>query len=201
MSNNELAYFYILDWSEEVTDIREQYPLLDIDCAVNIAAQAGIKYPVDNVSGFPYVLTCDFMVTTLNGLKARTIKMMEELKNIRTLEKLEIERRYWLTQGIEWKVVTEREILYKKAKNIEWLYTAYEDDPNIYELSNAKDTMIQMIHNGHSIVDTAQIVESKFLLSAGIGLRLFKQLVLNRKLTLDLNGTIDLYSEGVATKV
>ncbi|GHU39749.1 hypothetical protein FACS1894105_14500 [Clostridia bacterium] len=64
MSNNELAYFYILDFSESVTDIREQYPQADLDRATTVAAQAGIKYPKDNASGYPYVMTCDFMITT-----------------------------------------------------------------------------------------------------------------------------------------
>ena len=152
MSNNELAYFYILEWSDKVTDIREQYPLLDIECAVKVAAEGGIKYPTDKISGYPYVLTCDFMVTTMEGIKARTIKTASELNNRRTIEKLEIERRYWLAQGIEWKIVTEREIAYKKAKNIEWLYTAYGGDDEIWGQSEAQD-MIQMIHSGeYSIV-------------------------------------------------
>jgi hypothetical protein len=126
MSNNELAYFYILDWSDKVADIREQYPLSDLECAVKVAAQAGIKYPTDRVSGYTYMMTCDFMLTTTNGYNARTVKMSSELSNPRTLEKLEIERRYWLEQGVDWKIVTEREIPFQKAKNIEWLYTAQD---------------------------------------------------------------------------
>jgi len=110
MSKHELVYFYHLDWSDNVLDIREQYPLLDLDAAVTIAAQAEIKYPADKVSGFPYVLTCDFMITTLKGQKARTIKMSSELTNKRVLEKLEIERRYWFKQGIDWKIITENEL-------------------------------------------------------------------------------------------
>jgi hypothetical protein len=123
MSNNELAYFYLLDWSDNVLDIREQYPLLDLDCAMNAATVAGIKYPTDKTSGYPYVMTCDFFVTAPQGFKARTIKLSSELANPRTIEKLEIERRYWNTQGIEWKLVTESEISFAKARNIEFLYT------------------------------------------------------------------------------
>ena len=89
MSNNELAYFYVLDWSDRVTDIREQYPLSDFESAAKIASQMRVKYPTDNVSGYPYVLTCDFMITSIDGIKARTIKMASELNNARVLEKLE----------------------------------------------------------------------------------------------------------------
>jgi hypothetical protein len=37
MSDGELRFFYLLEWSTEVQDIREQYPLLDLDLAMEIA--------------------------------------------------------------------------------------------------------------------------------------------------------------------
>ena len=64
MSNLELSVFYLLDWSDNVLDIREQYPLLDLAQAVEIAERANIKYPYDPESGFPYVLTSDFYLET-----------------------------------------------------------------------------------------------------------------------------------------
>jgi hypothetical protein len=202
MSNNELAYFYVLDWSEKVTDIREQYPLSDIESAVIIASQAGIKYPVDNISGYPYVLTCDFMITTSDGAKARTIKMASELSNARTLEKLEIERRYWSAQGIDWKIITEREIPYQKSKNIEWLYMAHGIDAEAvdpYKLLQAKEMMMQLFSNNDcSILGAVQTVEVEYFLNADIGLQIFKQLVLDRMIVMNLNEPLNLNARGVA---
>lgn len=60
------------DWSEKVLDIREQYPILEVDVVIEIADKAGILYPYDNVSGFPYVLTSDFLITTSNQEKSQT---------------------------------------------------------------------------------------------------------------------------------
>jgi len=200
MSNNELAYFYILDFSDNVTDIREQYPLSDLERALKIAATADIKYPRDKVSGYPYVLTCDFMVTTVFGMKARTVKLSSELDNPRVLEKLEIERRYWLEQGIDWKIVTEREISYQKAKNIEWLYTSfYFDVEGIpYKLKLAKAMMLKLLkENGYSIVGAALVVEREFLLDAGTGLQLFKQLALNKAIDINLNEPLNLNAKGI----
>ena len=202
MSNNELAYFYTLDWSDKVTDIREQYPLLDIESAVAIAAQAGIRYPRDNVSGYPYVLTCDFMITTVDGVKARTIKMTSELANDRTLEKLEIERRYWSAHGVDWKIVTEREISYQKSKNIQWLYTANSteavEEPDV--LLQARAMMMKMVNDGgYSIREAAQAIEHGWLFPAGVGLQLFKQLALNKEISLNLDEPLDLNAKGVAT--
>jgi len=202
MSNNELAYFYILDWSDNVTDIREQYPLSDLDFAVAVAAQAGIKYPIDNVSGYPYIMTCDFMITTITGMKARTIKMAEELENPRTIEKLEIERRYWAKQGIDWRIVTEHEISRQKAKNIEWLFTAEGftiSGRNEYELENIRCALLNLLRHGDfSVIEAANIIESEFLLAAGTGLQLFKQLVLEKRLVIDLNLPMNLNSKEVA---
>jgi len=59
---NELNYFYLLEWSDKILDIREQYPLLDMALAADVARKAGIRYPCDNITGFPYVQTCDFLV-------------------------------------------------------------------------------------------------------------------------------------------
>ena len=199
--NNELACFYILDWSDKVTDIREQYPLINLEKAVRIAEEAGIKYPVDNISGYPYVLTCDFMITTIAGIKARTIKISSELENPRVLEKLEIERRYWQEQDIDWKIVTEHEISYQKAKNIEWLYTAFNSavaDETCRILKQARDSMQQkLMDNTKSIIEVSQIIENAFHLSAGTGLQLFKQLVLSKAVTVNLNKRLNLNAKGI----
>lgn len=121
MSNLELRYFLLLDWSEKTMDIREQCPLDEIADAIGIADACGIRYPYDNVSGFPYVLTTDFLITVNGGYVARAIKPKTELQKLRVREKLEIERRYWLKRNVEWRIITEDEIPSTKIRNIEWL--------------------------------------------------------------------------------
>ena len=199
MSNNELAYFYLLDWSDKVTDIREQYPLIDLERAVNIAWQAGIKYPTDKTSGYPYVLTCDFMVTTVDGMKARTIKASSELSNLRVLEKLEIERRYWSEQRIDWKIITEHEIPYQRARNIEWLYTAlFYESPD----EAVQNAMLRLLSsNKYSVIESARAIENEFCLTAGIGLQMFKHFVLNRAITVNLDTPLNLNMKGIVTEV
>ena len=63
LSDHEKRLFYLLEWSDIVVDIREQFPLLDLDLAMNIAADIGIKYPVETRNGTPHVLTSDFMLS------------------------------------------------------------------------------------------------------------------------------------------
>lgn len=80
VSNWELWYFYLLDWFEKTTDIREQFSLSDISDVIGIADSCEIPYPYDNISGFPYVMTTDFLITTHSGYFARAIKPSTELK-------------------------------------------------------------------------------------------------------------------------
>jgi hypothetical protein len=183
LSRNELSYFFLLEWSDKVLDIREQFPLFDVELAAGIARKAGIEYPRDNISGFPYVLTCDFMITTTEGLKARTVKCSAELQNKRTVEKLEIERRYWDRFGIDWQIVTEREIPVQKCRNIEWLYVA-ADVPE-YLISLREDFLCQ-IQSAALAGETAEAFDAQYGLPHGSGLRLLKNLLWNRELACDM---------------
>jgi hypothetical protein len=99
LSNLELSYFYILEWSPVVFDIREQYPLLPLEETLAIAEQCGIRHPTDPKTQEPVVMTTDFFITVPRSMEvieqARTLKTAKDLQSERKLEKLEIERRYW----------------------------------------------------------------------------------------------------------
>ena len=65
LSNGEFAYFYQLEWSEQVVDIREQFPLWPIEETQEIAGRLGIKHPdprrgENNIA----VVTSDMRITT-----------------------------------------------------------------------------------------------------------------------------------------
>lgn len=185
LSSGETDYFYLLEWSDEVVDIREQYPLQNITLAMDIASAAGIRYPKDPISGFPYVLTCDFFITTKGSLKARTIKRSSELSNRRTLEKLEIERRYWQHAGIDWKLVTEREMPAIKIRNIEWLHTAA--NIVIPEMKGMIDAIV-LYHTeySHSICETASWIDQRFDLLNGSGLQIIKRLLWSKTVSCNI---------------
>ena len=53
----------LLDFSNQVLDIREQYPLLDLELAMEIADEKNIKYPTDSRSSTPYIMSTDFIIT------------------------------------------------------------------------------------------------------------------------------------------
>ncbi len=197
MSTNEKNYFYLLEWADDVLDIREQYPLMDVELAVDLAGKTGIRYPRDSVSGFPYVLTCDFMITSTHGFKARTIKLSSDLQNRRTLEKLEIERRYWDSVGIDWRIVTEHEIPVRKAKNIEWLHTAHPLSDEIKNLVSNEDILIRLRNvcsrSDYSLYDLAAWVDHTYGFLDGAGLQAIRYLIWAKQLPCALESEIQLY--------
>ena len=99
LSDLEARVFIIYEWSRQVSEIREQYPLLPLDETLAIAQECGIVHPVDVRSRSPMIMTTDFVLTIKHDLttsyQARAVKYAADLRNVRTLEKLEIERRYW----------------------------------------------------------------------------------------------------------
>jgi len=180
MSNLELSLFYLLDWSDDVVDIREQYPIADLAQAIEIAERANIRYPYDNVSGFPYVLTSDFYLETKQGAMVISVKPSSELGKPRVREKLEIERRYWTMRGVQWSIMTENEINRVKAGNIEWL--AQAKDLSVFGLSATmqeacREYFLRSFYASHSPLSVLfKDVEEVFGLAGGMGLNIYKHL-------------------------
>lgn len=125
-SQGERNYFLNLEWSQAVTDIQEQFPLLPLEKTLAIAKHCGIPHPANRETKEPEVMTTDFLITIarpVGVLKvARTVKPSDELSNGRVIEKFEIERRYWKEQGMDWGIVTEKEIDMVVALNVDWVH-------------------------------------------------------------------------------
>jgi len=127
LSNLERDWFFVFDWSPLVIDIREQFPLLPLQETQAIAAECGVKHPVEHRTKEQQavVLTSDFRLTlavgdqTINQI--RTVKYAQSLSSQRVLEKFEIERRYWERRGVDWGIVTNRDLPRTLARNVELL--------------------------------------------------------------------------------
>lgn len=126
LSDMETSFFLLFDWSDQITDIREQFPL-DRDVTRQIAEEMGVKHPIDIHSRTDIVMTTDFLLDVASGsdrgntLVARAVKPVNELGKKRVLEKLEIERRYWRKKGVDWALITEKELPKQRIKNLHWL--------------------------------------------------------------------------------
>ena len=200
VSDNETRFFYLLEWSDIVTDIREQYPLIDYKETVAIADRLGIKHPADNESGVPYVLTTDFMITVIKNGKeinlARTIKPVADLEKERVIEKFEIERQYWKKRNIDWGIVTDRDIPKQFTRNIEWIHSSYllEDS---YKLTPKQLDIIATIiyekikNTDLSVIEIGDYIDSGMNFEKGTGLYIFKYLVSHKKILIDMANEIN----------
>ncbi len=127
LSDLELATFFVFEWLPNVTDIREQFPL-KLEDTQAISFENGIKHPI--VRGIDQIMSSDFLIDASSGPYrqfAVQVKSLEALTDQRTIEKLEIERRYWQLKKVPWFLVTENEIDPVIKQNIDWLYSAKID--------------------------------------------------------------------------
>ena len=125
LSDIEWRHFLLFDWADDVEDIREQFPL-DRNVTRQIADEMCVRHPTDPTTKAQLVMSTDLVVDVIRDGRlvtlARAIKPSTELAKPRTLEKLEIERRYWVEQGINWGILTEKEIPMTIVAAILWVH-------------------------------------------------------------------------------
>jgi TnsA endonuclease N terminal/TnsA endonuclease C terminal len=143
-SDLEEKIFFLYWWSEKLLDIREQYPLLPQDETIAIADDLAVKHPTDSKTQYPTVLTTDFLLKKISSTGdiylARTAKYQSALSNVRTLEKLEIERIYWQRRNVDWKIVTNENLPKQLFHNIKLIFPFFESK----SLTPLKTSQIQL---------------------------------------------------------
>lgn len=203
LSDMERNYFYILEYSDNVVDIREQFPLLPLEETILIANELGINHPKHPETGDFIVMTTDFLLTVDGEDKmlqrARTVKAKDDLLDSRIIEKFEIERVYWAKKQIDWGIVTEEEIDKIIANNISYVH-GYKDISNLdcfinIATNEIKDLLYEFVKR---IVDderSMRVICSEFdnemVLEKGSGLSIFKYLVINKIIKIDIKKAID----------
>lgn len=122
LSQGEAYWYYILRWDDENVDIREQYPL-DSDDIEHVANSFCFKSPIRNRD---IVLTTDFLVTKKDGsFIAYSIKPNRNLSE-RTLQRLCIEKQYWLNKGADFKILFKEDANEILVNNIREVMAYYD---------------------------------------------------------------------------
>lgn len=197
-SDNEKRLFYVFEWSNTIVDTREQFPLLDLDLAMSIADDMGINYPKDPQSSTPYVLTTDFMLSVKQGekivQKARTFKLIKDSGTKSVAEKFELEKRYYAAKGIDWGIVTEKEIPKQLAENVEWIHTAYKleenADINVEEVRNIANILKSRLQESDATINRITTALDKDMnIESGTSLYLFRHLIARKEIILDMLAT------------
>jgi hypothetical protein len=195
LSQPERHYFYILLWSYAVREIREQFPLLPLEHTVEIARRIGIKHPSD-ANGWR-VLTTDFLIFTgerREWRRARTIKLSQDLDEKRTMELFEIERIFWLENGLEdWGIVTEDEIPEAVWQNVKWVHD-FRDEQKLFPIrpetiARASDWFLNQVQRTPWVRMDNLGLECDAALGSrlGTGLKIIRHLIANKILVVDIN--------------
>ncbi|HEX7955919.1 MAG TPA: TnsA endonuclease N-terminal domain-containing protein [Pyrinomonadaceae bacterium] len=199
----ELWYFYVLEWSQAVTDIREQYPLLPLEETLDIARRLGVHHPTDPITKEPVVMTTDFVLTVRRGCsevdQARTVKYEKDLLSKRVLEKLEIERRYWESHSVDWKIVTEKQIPVVLAKNVQWFhqYRVLEDFATVSAAEAEQIISVLTLSVGACVASPLRSItlqtDDRLGLEPGTSLSLVRHLFACRRWRIDMRMPINPY--------
>ncbi|WP_430789084.1 TnsA endonuclease C-terminal domain-containing protein [Virgibacillus flavescens] len=201
LSDLQLYYFYLLEFDDQVIDIREQFPLLDFH-EMNVPVDQELEKKLFNSkTNVPHVFIVPFMVTRIDQdgnpfYEARVIKSSTELAKKTTISRLELLRRYFEQKQIDFGIVTEKEINKQLARNTGWVLTAYDiqDYPELignlaFLKKDLKDYLTNPIETFQSII---QRIEKSYQLDEGLGLILLKHLVATKEIQMELNQKIDL---------
>ena len=204
LSDHESNYFYIVEFTDSIVDIREQFPLLPIEQTIAIAEELNIEHPKDPKTGEYVVMTTDFLLTiNKNGaskLAARTIKSVDEIDSKRQIEKFEIERRYWEIKAVSWAIVTEKEIDLTVATNINNMraFFSLEDKIGFENLAgpqilSLKEAFKEDLCGGDvSVRYKAEEFDKKMMLEPGTSIALFKHLVITKQIEIDIRQPLDI---------
>ncbi len=122
---------------------------------------------------------------------ARTVKQSTELEKKRVNEKLEIERQYYLAKGIDWGIITEKEISRLLAENVEWVHSAYRleansqmDTSQLHGLSTILKSKLQEEDATINKITTA--LDEEMNVNYGTSLYVFKHLIAKKQLIVNL---------------
>ncbi len=187
-----------MEWSEEVIDIREQFPLLPLEKTLFIAQRLGIRHPIDPKTKHPIVMTADMVLTVKKGddvgFIAHSIKPIGKL-NRRTIEKMQIEKQFFKEIGIEWSLITEQQINYDLVKNVEWLHSA----KFLNSLSQINKELVNemqfSLYNAISqsnkpLANLTLALDEEYSLSKGTSIQIVKHLIANRYWIIDMKERI-----------
>lgn len=203
LSDMERDYFYILEYSDNIKDIREQFPLLPQEDTISIANELGLRHPKNPETGEDIVMTTDFLITvsTEDGIKevARTIKSKDDLIDKRILEKFEIERVFWKKRNIDWAIVTEEEIDKIIAHNISFVqgYCNIRNIDGFIDLASLEiqdlvyEFIKRIVDDKRSMRAISLEFDNDMSLERGCGLSIFKYLIINKIIKIDISKKID----------
>lgn len=194
LSDIERDYCYLLDYSDDVSDIREQFPLLPLEETLLIAEKIGVEHPTDPKTGIPIVMTTDFLITFKDKNYARTVKPASQIENERTIEKFVIERLYWESRHVDWGMITDQDLPEALIRNIEWVHKEYHNDDiselGIFVVQNLQRMLASRLQDGETIARACLACDEQLGLEVGTSLAMFRHFIARKIWSVNMNERI-----------
>lgn len=200
LSDIETAVFFVLLWNDAVVDLREQFPL-DRAETRRIAAELGVPHPKDPHTDVDIVMTLDLLVDVRTATGTLCIpvssKSFEDLENTRTLEKLEIERRYSQKRWGGWHLMTNRDYSKQYVQNLRWVHemSSLQDleAPHPQYWTDCCNFVLHALRAspGKSLRGALDAAEFNCHLRSGDALTAFRHLLATKKVSMDLMAPFD----------
>lgn len=199
LTDSQTRYFYLLEFDDRVVSVKEQYPILNIADIMDQLDESLVKR-LKNRDGTPHVLVTTFLITAKDEkgqlhTYARSIKDRDELGKKNVLERLEIQRRWYESQNVEYAIVTPEEIPYQRSRNIEWVLPALHiEDAGLteQEAQYFSTYIIEALHSKkESVKGILDMFEHEMKLEAGLGVFLFRYLIASKQIKIDFDQEIN----------
>jgi hypothetical protein len=195
MSLIEWMFFFVLEWSTVVVDIREQFPL-DLETTLAIAHSLGIPHPTDTKTKDLKVITSDIVITVKMSIgtedQVRTAKPAKDLSDPRTVEKLEIERVYWSHSNTNWAIVTNLDIDPILSKNVQLIHPCRSlrllQPLTTGLVRNIEEIVVPQLHaKDLPLVKITDSCDSRLALKPGSSVAAVYHLIATRRLLVDMS--------------
>lgn len=197
-SDNQLRLFLMLEWDEYVQEIKVNVALDDLEKNLFNIDNLRLDRFKNKESGELYTLHTNFLIIlkTDRGIEehvAISVKSTSELERKTVIEKLEIERRYWEVKGVRFAIITDEEIDRQLADNIMWARETVTDKSvrDKVELSEKLYYFLQE-HQMEQAKEALLYFDDKEKLKSGTGLFLFRYLIADKQIEVNMKKSIDL---------
>lgn len=137
LSDLEYFVFLLLQFSNDVVDIREQFPLLPVRHAMGVAKELRWHYPRYRGTRTPAILSTDFLVTRLvdgtarlfayavkysSALRPNERSTAKQVKRIAANQRrIGYELAFWTSRGVPFEVITDEGIPRVLIDNLTWV--------------------------------------------------------------------------------
>jgi hypothetical protein len=107
LSELETTYFYLAERTQSIVDIREQWPILDLDRTLRLCSDLGVRHVFRGA--YPEPFTIDFLITeAVEGkvtFRAASIKTAKDANDPKVRQRLAVECAWCQERGIPWTLV------------------------------------------------------------------------------------------------